>query len=169
MIDAGQSPVLNAHLASFEVSQPSKSRENSQQSNEYAASASAHVLETEDVGEQEKNKVLNFHRPRPVQRLVFDEETAATIPGGDGFGQPWSQEREEQVAKAAEDLQVQRKGKGVAREAGATTGDPGLQEAPALFFMEPKMLDDLPAELKPHFRRIERYGSCFHGKLAQIS
>lgn len=169
VVEAGRSPVLEAHLASFESPEPAKAKGASQESSGDAASAPVDVLETHDAGKQQKMQELNSHRPRPVQRLVFDEATAATIPGGDGFVQPWSQEREAQVAQAAEDLQVIRQRRGVPRQVGAPAGDQSPQEAPKPSFMEPQTLDELPAGLKPHFKRIERYRPSFHGRLTHLS
>lgn len=104
-----------------------------------------------------KSPEVNECRPRPVQRLLFDDQTAAKVPGEDQFVQPWNQEREAQLAQAAEDLELKRTG--IARAADA----PQTEAAPAVSFMEPRTLDDLPAELKPYFRRIERYSSLASG------
>lgn len=158
---AGQSPVLEAHLASFDIPEPIKPKERSQESAEDAAMPPTDTLSSIGEGEPKKQE-LNMNRPRPVQRLVFDEATAATVPGGgDGFVQPWSQAREAQVAKAAEDLQARKQARGTARAAdGATTAEnQDSEESPSDSFMEPRKLADLPSELKPHFRQIER---CRH-------
>jgi hypothetical protein len=150
--------VLQAHLDSFEAPEPVVSKKNPDEIALDDATApepvepSATAATSVEEEEAPRRTPPESHRPRPVQRLMFDETTAATIPGGDQFVATWSEEHEAQLAKAAEELQNRGP---VSAQSDALTPESEPAATPA--FMEPQMIDDLPAELKPHFRRIERY------------
>lgn len=154
---AGRSPILEAHLASLET-QPAKPNQKSQgDTDEASEEAIVDVNSSSASGEEAQEAKMGFrarNRPQPVQRLVFDEETAAKVVDEEEVVQPWSQEREAQVAQAVEDIEQRKSGRAAKR----VTGDAAdaVEDEATTSFLEPRKLEDLPEELKPHFRKIER-------------